>query len=355
MKKVLALLFVLLIGFNSTALAKLGDFIRENIHTPMSVVVFMDKKIIADGRAVTEMRDVLREKFRYAKSIVIYGDDQAKSPEFLEFSDKIKTDPANEKEIKSIDIGELAKYGRAINTDYMILVTVADCNVYWNYWSGIRVDTRASVAVVDVNTQQYMTYMNYYKEGSDAFSADGAKALIKKVAAEFNWSPPAENQNADKEAKVFGEKKPAVVVFLPDVVLEKPELVEKVRKGIAAKFQASDVPIHIDDRKKGPEFLEFIGKVGTDSAKQKTFILKKERLVEYGKVVNANPVTAIVISNVGPGDDDFNYRLKEDIYVVDTESGKYLSNVVFDTVEKKKRQEGIEFLMNKLQAEFRLP
>ncbi len=355
MKKVLALLLVLLFGLNATAWAKLSDFISSNIHTPMAVVVFMDKKIIADGKAVTEMRDTLREKFRYAKNIVIYGDDQAKSPEFLEFSEKVKTDPANDKDIKSIDIGELAKYGRAINSDYVILITVADCNAYWNFWSGVRVDTKASVSVIDASTLKYMAYMNYYKEGTDAFSADGAKILIKKVAAEFNWSPPAEKQTEDKAVGVSEDKKPAVVVFLPDVVLERPELVEKVRKGVAAKFMVSDVPIHIDDKKKTPEFLDLIGKVGTDSAKQNTFILKKERLVEYGKAVNANPVMAIIINNVGPGDEDFNYRLKEDIYVVDTDTGKYLSNVVFDTVDKKKRQEGIDFLMTKLQAEFRLP
>lgn len=354
MKKTLVILLLLLFSMNSTSWANINDFINSLGPSPISVVVFMDKKIISDGKAVTQMRDVLKEKFKRA-NIVIYGDDQSKSPEFLEFIEKIKTDPANEKDIKSINISELAKYGRAIKSDYVILITVSPCNTYWNYWSGIRVDTKASVSIIDVNTQKYLQYNNYYKEGNDAFSAEGAQFLIKKLAAEFTWSPPVNTQNDNLIVNQPVDKKPAVVVFLPDVILEKPDLVEKVRKSVSAKFHVNDIPIYIDDKLKSPEFLDLIGRVGTDSAKQQTFILKKESLTEYGKAVNANPVTAIIISNVGAGDDDFNYRLKADIFVVDPEANKYLSNVVFDTVDKKKRQEGIEFLMNKFQTEFKLP
>lgn len=354
MKKILMILF-LLCGMNSIAWANLNDLINSTNQSSVAVVVFMEKQIISDGKAVTRMRDVLNEKFKHANNIAIYGDDQAKSPEFLEFIDKIKTDPANEKDIKSINMGELAKYGRAIKSDYVVLITVAPCNTYWNFWSGMRVDTKASVSVIDVNTQNYLEYKNYYKEGNDAFSAEGAQYLIKKLADDFNWSPPVDKENDIKTLSELEDKKPAVVVFLPDVILEKPELVEKVRKSVATKFHVKDVSIYIDDKSKSPEFLKLIGRVGTDSAKQQTFILKKESLIAYGKAVNANPLTAIIISNVGVGDDDFNYRLKEDIFVVDTENNKYLSNVVFDTVDKKKRQDGIDFLMNKLQNEFKLP
>lgn len=353
MKKLLAIL-LLLLGITPTAWANLNDSSNSSAQPSLSVVVFMDKKIIADGKAVTQMREVLKEKFKYANSIAIYGDDQSKSTEFLEFVEKIKTDPSNEKDIISINIGELAKYGRAIKSDYVMLITVSPCNLYWNFWSGVRVDTKGSVSVIDVNTLKYLTYMNYYKEGNNAFSSDGAKLLIKKLAAEFNWSPPFTKQS-DNITNQSEDKKPAVIVFLPDVILKKPELVEMVRKAVSTKFQVSDVPIYIDDKPKTPEFLNLISKVETDSAKQRTFILRKESLVAYGKMLNANPVTAIIISNVGAEKDNSNYRLKEDIFVVDAEANKYLSNIVFDTVGKKKRQEGIEFLMNKLQLEFNLP
>jgi hypothetical protein len=356
MKKILMILFLLLFSMNSMAWASLNDNMNNpSNQSSVAVVVFLEKQIISDGKAVTRMRGVLNEKFKHANNIAIYGDDQAKSPEFLEFIDKIKTDPANEKDIKSINIGELAKYGQAIKSDYVVLITVTPCNMYWNFWSGMRIDTKASVSVIDASTHKYVEFMNYYKEGNGAFSADGAQFLVKKIADEFNWSPPVDKSNDNKINSELADKKPAVVVFLPDVILEKPDLVEKVRKSVTAKFRVKDVPIYIDDKSKSPEFLNLIGRVETDSAKQQTFILKKESLIEYGKAVNANPVAAIIISNVGAGDDDFNYRLKEDILVVDTQDNKYLSNVVFDTVDKKKRQDGIDFLMSKLETEFRLP
>lgn len=354
MKKLFVIL-LLLLGMTSTAWANLNDSNKPSDQSSLSVVVFMDKKILADGKAVTQMREVLKEKFKYANSIAIYGDDQAKSIEFLEFIDKIKTDPANEKDIVSINIGELAKYGRAIKSDYVMLITVSPCNLYWNFWSGDRIDTKGSVSVIDVNTLQYLAYMNYYKEGTNAFSSEGAKILMKNLAAEFNWSPPVTKQSDNKIVNQSEDKKPAVIVFLPDVILKKPELVEIVRKAVATKFQVNDVPVYIDDKPKTPEFLNLISMVQTDSAKQRTFILRKESLVAYGKALNANPVTAIIISNVGAEEDNSNYRLKEDIFVVDAESNKYLLNIVFDTLGKKKRQEGIEFLMNKLQLEFKLP
>jgi hypothetical protein len=353
-KKIMAIL-LLLLCMNSTAWANLSDLVSSFGQSPVSVVVFMDKQIIADGKAVTQMRGVLKEKFKYASNIAIYGDDQAKSPEFLEFVDKIKTDPANEKEINVINIGELANYGRAIKSDHIILITVSRCNTYWNFWSGIRVDTKENISVIDVKTQKYLVCVNYFKEGNDYFSSEGAQFLVNKLATDFKWLPPVDNLSDNKTNNQLENKKPAVVVFLPDVVLEKPDLVEKVRKVVSAKFGEKDVPIYIDDKQKSPEFLDLIARVGSDSAKQQTLIVKKESLAEYGKTVNANLVTAIIISNVGPGDEDFNYRLKEDIFVVDTENNKYVSNVVFDTVDKKKRQEGIDFLMNKLQLEFKSP
>ncbi len=112
-------------------------------------------------------------------------------------------------------------------------------------------------------------------------------------------------------------------------------------------------PIYVDDKHKTSEFLKLIGKVGSDSAKQQTFILKKEPLVEYGKGTNSNTVISIVISQVGKGE-GLSYHLKEDIFVVDSESDKYLANAVYGTIDDKKRPGGIDLLMKKLQDEFKL-
>jgi hypothetical protein len=96
MKKILVIL-VLFLGMNSMAWANPSDQATSSSLSSTSVVVFMDKRTLSDGKAIAQMRDVLKEKFKYAKSVEIYGDDQAKAPEFLEFAEKIKADPANEK------------------------------------------------------------------------------------------------------------------------------------------------------------------------------------------------------------------------------------------------------------------
>jgi len=349
MKKILVVL-ILLLGIMPVASASLLDAINAPDKSPISVVVFMNKQVFADSKAVTEIRDVLKEKFKYAKSVAIFGDDQAKSPEFLEFVEKVQTDPLNEKGIKGISFGALAQYGRTTKSNYIVLIVIAPFNSQ-GYGYG---DIKAQVSVLDVASLKNVECLNWYKEGASWTS--GAKDLIKKVASDFNWSPPTEVPGDKKTINQAGEKKPSVVVILPDIILEKPEFVEKVRKTVSEKFKVSNVPIYVDDKPKSPEFLEFIGKVETDSAKQQTFILKKERLVEYGKNTNSNPVVAIVVSAVskGPGFSGFVYHLKEDIFVVDAESNLYLSNVVYDVGDEKSRKDGIDYLMDKLQNEFKL-
>lgn len=353
MKKLLVIV-CLLLGLHSIGLASPNDLADSSDQPQVSVVLFLDKKILEDSKTVAKIRDTLKIKFKDASTVVIYGDEQAKTPEFLDYIDKVKTDPANEKNIKVINIGDLANYGQAIKSDYVILITISPCNAYWNFWSGVRFDMKESVSVIDVTSRKYVEYLRWYKEGTNPMLTEGAKELVNNMAIDFHWTPPVEKP--DKKNNVQAEeKKHSVVVFLPDIILEKPDLLDKVRKTVSEKFRVSEVPIYVDNKPKSPAFLDLIGRVGTDSAKQQTFILKKESLTEYGKATNSNLVTAIVISNINFGDDDFSYRLKEDIFVVDPETNKYISNVVFDTGKKMKRQEGTEFLMNKLQNEFNLP
>ena len=354
MKKILVIL-TLFLSMNSMAWASFNDKTISSNHSSTSVVVFMDNRTISDGKAVAQMRDVLKEKFKYAKSVEIYGDEQAKSPEFLEFAERIKADPANEKYIKVINIGEITKYGQSTKSDYVILITISPFNPNVDYR---MFDMKGNVAVIDVTTQKYVDYANFYKEGiayrdgSASRFAEGAKDIVNQMAISFSWNPLVGESNNNSVNQVRANN-PSVVIFLPDSILERPDLVEIIRKTVSEKFHVSEVPIYADEKRKSPEFLDLIKTIETDSAKQQAFILKKENLVRYGKLINANPLVAIVISNVGV--DGFKYRLKADVFVVDTESSKYLSNVIFDTIDNKKRAEGIEFLMNKFKSGFELP
>jgi hypothetical protein len=313
----------------------------------ISVVVFMGKKVLNDSKAVAEIRNTLINKFKDAKSIAVYGDDQPKSPEFLEFMEKIKTDPVNESGIRAITTEALEQYGKDMKSNYVVLITILPFNS-WQYGNG---DMKAQISVFDVSAGRYVEAINWYKEDSNWVSA--SKFLIKKISTDFNWVPPAGEPSNKNDIAQIEEKKLSVVVFLADTILERPELAEQIRNTIAQKFRVTNVPIFIDDRPKSSEFLNFIGGVLTDSAKQQTFILKKERLVEYGKQTGSNPLIMIMISTVGK-DGYYGYHLKEDILIIDTETNKYLANVIYDTGKAKSRQEGIDYLMNKLQNEFKL-
>ena len=202
MKKIL-LVLILLVGFNSTAWASLIDVVGAPDKAPISVVVFMNKQVFADSKAVTEIRDVLKEKFKYAKSVAIFGDDQAKSPEFLEFVEKVQTDPLNEKGIKGISFGALAQYGRTTKSNYIVLIVIAPFNSQ-SYGYG---DIKAQVSVLDVASLKNVECLNWYKEGASWTS--GAKDLIKKVASDFNWSPPAATPSDKKTINQVEEKKPS--------------------------------------------------------------------------------------------------------------------------------------------------
>ncbi|MBP2628878.1 MAG: hypothetical protein H6Q68_3589 [Firmicutes bacterium] len=346
MKKLLVIL-CLFLGLHSIAWASPNDSVNPSSQPNISVIVLANPSILVDNKFVTEIRAALKEKFKQATSVVIYGDDQAKSPEFLEFIEKVQTDPNNEKGIRVISNTALAEYGRATKSNYVILIKVTNCN----YIIGSHTDMKGQVSVIDVASQKYVENRTWYKE--ETWWTEGTRYLIKRLATDFNWSPSMEVANNNQTSTQEDEKKSSVVVFLPDVILEKPELVEQVRKTVSEKFKVSDVPIFIDDKPKSPEFLKFIGDVITDSAKQQAFVLKKERLVEYGKSTNSNPMTVILVKSDYRG--GYSYRLKEEILVVDTDSNKYLANVVYDMGDGNNRRDGIHFLMDKLQNEFKLP
>jgi signal recognition particle receptor subunit beta len=127
---------------------------------------------------------------------------------------------------------------------------------------------------------------------------------------------------------------------------------------VAAKFKVADVPVHLDNKPKTQGFVDLITKVEVDSAKQKTFILKKEHIVEYGKSTSADTVVAINFNTMASDYSPFDFakfvNLNEDISVIDVETGKYVQNTVFGTGDTISRPKAIDRLLEKLTAEFML-
>ncbi len=333
MKKILVILLMLLC-VNSTAWAD-----SRPAQPAISVVVFIHDIASVGTKAVAEKRSILKEKFPQAKSIAIYDDDQAKSPEFLEFTEKIKPDLENAKFVWWIGIDALAQYGKATNSDYVILVRLIK-------------NFAAEFTVIDVASAKYVEALLYFKNNP---WAEKTNDLITKIA--LHWSSPQEEPVIKQPSVPAREKRPAVILLLPSIILEKSDLAESVRKTVMEKFKVSEVPIFIDDRPKSAAFLNFISGVKTDTAKQQTFVLKKERLAEYGNNTNSNPVIAIDVDIVSMGSSfiGFSYRLKETIFVVDAEEKKYLASAVYDTLDEKSARAGVDFLMDKLKNEFKLP
>lgn len=156
MKKILAII-ALLFALSSTAWANPTDMVGSSDKTLLSVVVFMNERVLSDTKAIAEIRDVLKNKFKYANSVVFYGDDQAKPPAFLEFVERVKTDPLNEKRIKAISLGALAQYGKASKSSYIVPITITPFN---NWVVGEGGDTRAQVSVLDVASVRNVECLN---------------------------------------------------------------------------------------------------------------------------------------------------------------------------------------------------
>jgi len=350
MQKLFIFAVSLLLALN-LAVVKAAPFESENLveQSKVTVVVLLDPLFQQNTKALDIIKAGLREKFGQA-DIVYFGGSQAKSPEFLEFIEKVQTDPLNDKGIIWINEQYLYKLGHDTNSKYVLLInlSVTGYNGYYDYWSNLM------LTAYNVETEKPIA-INGWRKGKTKWATQGADYYIAKLKNEFKW--PVES--APTERIPNDTMKPAVAVFLPEDIFEMPELVQKIRNAVASKFKINSVPIYIDNMPKDPDFLNLVNKVMIDSAKQDTTIVRKDYLVEYGKHVNANQVIAIKISlseydmNIWSGKSI--YRFNEEILVVDTMANKYISSVAYDTGDRRGRPEGIEFVINKLQNEFVFP
>lgn len=348
MRKILLLLWIFLLSLQSLVWAETpNDQIIEQPKT--TVIVVLDQEILSNTKALPIIKNTLVEKFKQADVLVV-GDPQAKSPEFLELMDKVKTDTVNEKGIRFVSTEHLANYGKEVHSKFIVLVSLNKYQEYEEFRTFYR-DVKARVFVLDVDSQKIISNQVWYKEKNQWIS-EAAEGLVKKIKEELNWPPL--NATVSNLASIGSDvdKKMTAVVFVDEYVLAKKEVGDKIRKTFEEKFKLANVPINLDVKPKSLAFLELETKVAFDSIKQSAFLLKKEHLVQYGKQVNADYVLAMNISIME--ESGWNCRLQEDISIVDVGLNKYVSNNVYDTGKTVKRLEGVDMLLNKLLIEYKL-
>jgi hypothetical protein len=318
----------------------------------LTVVAYIDPLFQGNQKAFNIIKEGLRKKFGNADIVFLNGS-QDKSPAFLDFMDKIQTDPLNEKGLVVIKEGHLHKFGKDTNSKFVLLLNLGVTNRdYEHYW------TKLTLIAYDIDAAKPIAIDAWAKGGRGGArqATEGAEYYMTKLQNEFNWPRTIATSQAPINDKV---RRPAVVVFLPDVILDTPEIVQKIRNNISSKFNVDDVPIYIDNMPKSPAFLDLINRVRDDSRKQGTIVARKEYLSEYGKRINANLVIPIIISLSSTGFDSWKskttYRFKEEILVIDPDTNQYISSTVYDTEKQMVRIECIDFLMNKMQKEFVLP
>lgn len=344
MRKLIVLIGVLLLLLGPAASAAPAGIAGPADAPKTTVVVFLNPYIQQSQKAFNIFRDGLREKF--AKADIIYlNDGKAKSPAFLEFMEKVQTDPVNDKGIILVREEHLRKLGQDTVSRFVVLVNfrITGYNGYGNFWS------KLIVSAYDVDAAKPVAFDTWYK-GELRWPSEGTEHYIKTLRSEFVW-PVAELEAAKGEVV-----RPAVVLFLPDTILEMPELVKKMRDAVAGKFRVGSVPIYLDSTPKTADFLILANKVAVDSAQQNTFIVRKEYLAEYGKQTNSKPVIAVKLHYT---EYDYSiwaskpvYRFQQDILVVDPETNQYIASTTFDTGEKMGRSEGVDFLLDKLRNDF---
>ncbi len=339
MKKALLgfLVIMVLLLLNSKAswaLPTTGNGISNQPKT--TVVVFLDPEFRYDynKKAFNIIKESLKSKFINA-DIIFFKDNEAKSPAFLDFVEKIQTDPLNDKGIVWISVENIHKLGKDTNSDFVIILSLSGITNYYGHFLLSRLDLFA----YDVPAAKIIAYDYWYKDFTN-WASEVSEYLMAKLRDEYKWPNPY--QGKFSEASSEAVTKPAVVVFLPGTILAKPQLVQKIKSTVRNKFKVADVPIYLDSAPKTSAFLSLAYRVTFDSVKQNTFIVRKEYLSEYGKLTNSNPMIVIKISL---SDHDMQfwssksvYRFKEEVIVVDTRANKYLSNTVFDSGEKKRSQ-----------------
>jgi hypothetical protein len=271
---ILVMVFIIL-NINSPVSAVVTDIVNQTPQPKISVVSFINNDILKDQKSMEIINSAFSQKFR-GQNIVITGDNNPKSPAFMEFMEQVRSDPVNEKGIYYINSRQLAKYGQDTGSDYTILISITK-NISTN-------GNILKLMLVDVKTQKSLVENAWYASPPHDFLGNTAlKDLIKKFNDDFCLS--SVNDGVSKENTVPTDKKNvAVVLFLPSELLERTEIIEQIKSTVRNKFKVDDIPIYLDEKPKSNAFLNFIDSVIADSAKQKLFCSKKNALYNMEKI-----------------------------------------------------------------------
>jgi hypothetical protein len=333
MKKAVIISLFCLFAFVSAAWAAPIASDVQPSSEELLVVVFANKFIQDDKQAMDLVRKTIRAKFGDA-NISIYGDQS--TPAFLDFIEKLQTDPANEGGIRAIGKTHLLDYGKAVNAKHIVLIDLFNMESDIDFWSGAKlVEMMEDVTVFDVQSQKIIFNQVFGTEKKFTIRKD-TELLMSKLQAEFKWTPLTAN---DKLVDP-GDKKVTVSVFLTNELLGYKDLLAKIKNAVNEKFKFANVYIYNDGQAKPPEYIEFIGRVTADSAKQRMMVITKDNLSQLGRDLGASHVILIKID-----------RSREDISVVSIANGKYVASALY-VAEKMSVPETVEFLMNKLKNDF---
>lgn len=323
-----------------------------------TVVVFLDSVILQNQKALGIIKDGLRDKFGKT-DIMYYGDDQAKSPAFLELMEKVLTDPVNDRQkgIVLIKNEYLRKFGKDTNSQYVVLVNLKRTYPNWDYiWSKLL------YTVIEVETGKPVA-MHAWHKGKTGSPSQVAEYYVAALRDDLKWPTSFNTEEINAGKLQDSTLKPAVVLFLPHEILSEPEQVQKIKSAVIKKFKVDNIPTYIDNQPKSQAFVRLAFLADADSSKQGMTIVRKDYLADYGKQTSSNPVIAIKISvtdysfafwDMRP-DPKLIFRLKEDILVVDPIKNEYITNITFDTAKSKNLKDGVSFLIEKLEKEFVFP
>lgn len=357
LKLVFVLTFIFLLIFSTGLSAEANSLADPSEKGKISVVVFLDRFLKEDNQCLEIVKKSLNDKFNGA-NIAIYGDNSSKSPEYLEFIEKLQSDPANEKGIRIIPTKYLYKYGKDTNASHVVLMKISSVGFDVNIWSNktiVRIKQEVTVLSVEPNK---IVLNNIFDTGEKLKPFREALQLsMNQLKNEFKWTPQSLQES---EVKPVSENRVAVLAFLPRKFQMESELYLKVKDSIAEKIKDADITVFNDFQAKSPEYMEFIGNVLNDSAVQKAFIVKKDHAVKYGADAGYRTVVVFKLSITdedAAGGLSFgtDYRLKEDISIIDVELNKYLANYVFDTEKRMRLNTALDTIISKFKNEFTIP
>ena len=158
-------------------------------------------------------------------------------------------------------------------------------------------------------------------------------------------------------------EKSAVIVMTSSYIKKYPELMTLLTDEINKKFPESTYKVFIDDNDRKnlhSSMIEFLEGVKEDNLQNRyTNIIKKERLIQYGKDTQASSVTLVTPTLAeykgsvwGSGD---KVAFKIEVKALDVSSGTYVFSSTVRNDKKQGKSEAFLEVLKMLQTDIALP